>query len=134
MRLFEATMARLRGNRQHAERDHEGRHAHISDQNAVKRADRKRREKRGADPGPDRMARVHHHPQHDSGEADDGSDRQVDAAGNDDRRHAERNDADERKVAGNVEQISLSGERIGRKRQRCHRDHRRDKHPEGLAR
>ena len=51
------------------------------------------------------MAVLQQHPADDADEAHDGADREVDAAGDDHRHHADRHDADEGEVAGDVVEI-----------------------------
>src|SRR6185436_608236 len=60
-------------------------------------------------------------------------DRQVDAAGDDDQRHAERDDRDERGVARDVVEVLLRVERFGRERQEDAGKEHGDQDPEGLA-
>jgi hypothetical protein len=62
-----------------------------------------------------------------------GADRQVDAAGDDDRGHAERDDSDEGEVAGDVEQVLLRREDVAGQGQKDEGQHGGEGHPERLA-
>ena len=119
--------------REHAERGHERRDAGVSDDEAVDQpCDPARRE-----PDHDRsqggVVGFEGKPARDRREPHDRADREIDAAGRDDRGHAQRHDADEREVAGGVVEILRGGER-GRLQPAHHHadDDERDRHPEGL--
>ena len=100
--------------RQHAQRDDERRHADVGDQDAVEGADQQRRAERQRHRQPDRHALVHRHADHHARQHQHRADRQVDAAGDDDGRHADRDDGDEGEVARHVEQVLLRGEDVAR--------------------
>ena len=119
--------------RQHAERHHERREAEIGDQHAVEGADDERGGDRRGDADLDAVAGVHDDRQHHAAQAQHRADREVDAAGDDHHRHAERDDRDEGDVAGDVVEVLRGGEGIGGERQEDAGDDDRDEHPEGLA-
>ena len=105
------------GDRQHAERHHEGRKAEIGDQHAVEGADDQCRGDRGGDADFDAVACMHRHAENHAAQAQHRADRQVDAAGDDDQRHAERDDGDEGDVAGDVVEVLRRREGVGREGQ-----------------
>ena len=77
---------------------------------------------RGGDADLDAVAGMHDDGQHHAAQAQHRSDRQVDAAGDDHQRHAERDDGDEGEVAGDVVEVLRRREGIGREATgRCRR-------------
>ncbi len=83
---------------------------------------------------PDRKIRRHHHAGNHAGKAKYRADRQVDAAGNDHRRHAERDDADEGAIARHVEEVVAGEEGVAGERQIDEGQNGGDEHPECLSR
>jgi len=120
--------------RQHAERDDKWRDTQIGNQHAVDCADQQRRCERGGDADLDAVAGMHHDREDHAAQAQDRTDRQIDATGDDHDRHSQRNDRDESEVAGDVEEIVRGRERIGGKRQENAGQDDRDRHPERLPR
>src|SRR5260370_34045942 len=79
------------------------------------------------------MPCVEHQAGNNARQPDDGTDRKIDAAGDDDRSHSHRDDADEGKVARHVEEV-VFGEKYVRYLRHHHADQREcDRHPERLA-
>jgi hypothetical protein len=119
--------------RHHAERDHEGRHADIGDEDAVGEAADQRRPKPERNGKPHRIFPRHHHAGDHSRQAQHRSDREIDPAGDDDRSHAERDNADKSAVARDIEQVLTGVEgRVARRQVTRTPRNRRANHPERL--
>ena len=117
----------------HPERDNERRQVQIGDQHAVHEPAGERGQQPGTDADPDRVPGIEHHRSRDARYADDRADGEIDAFGDDDRGHAEREDADERVVARHVEEV-VFGEEDVRHAAHHQADHdQRNRHPERLA-
>ena len=122
------------GQRQHAERDHEGWKIEIGNQDAVEGADEKRRADGRGDADLDGVARMHDHGEHHGAQAEDRAHRQVDAAADDHQRHAQRDDGREGDVPADIVEVPAGGEGIRCKGQIETGGQERDDDPEGLAR
>jgi len=124
---------RARG-RIHAQRHHEGRQADIGDEDAVDRAGNAAGGEPGGEGGIPGIVRLQCQAAGDRDHPHDRADRQIDAAGDDHRGHADRHDADEGEVAGDVVEIVFRGEaRLAQAHEQADH-HQGDRDPEGLAR
>ena len=101
------------GDGQHAERDDERRDLVVGDPEPVPDADQPAdRDQRDQDRQPDIEAQLHQQGIDDGGEADHRAYRQIDAADQDDHRHADADNADDRDLAGEVAQVARGQERV----------------------
>ena len=99
--------------RERAQRHDEGLESAIGDEHAVDAAGARRPGGRGIASGPER--RPQQRRRHDGRQRRRRADRQVDAAGDDDQRHAERDAGVDRGLLQDVEEIAL-GQEVGRQR------------------
>ena len=119
--------------RQHAERRDERRQIEIGDDQSIDEANEKSRAQADDHGGPPGVTSLQGETARDRHQSHDRPDREIDAAGRDHRRHAERHDADESEVAGDVVEVLRRRER-GRLQVAHHEadDDERDRHPERL--
>ena len=122
------------GDRQHAEGDHERRQLEIGDQGTIDRAGDDAGAQTDQDRQERRIAGLQDQPGRDPDHAHDRADREVDAAGQDHRRHAQGHDPDEGEVAGDVVEVVERREGLRLDPAHAEADHeQRDRDPERLA-
>ena len=121
------------GNGEHAKCHHKGRHADIGDEYAVNKANQKGRGNCRGDAHFNAVTRMHGDTQHHATETEHRAHRQVDAAGNDDERHAQGDDGHEGDVARDVVEVLRGVEGVRVQGQEHAGEDDRDKDPEGLA-
>ena len=119
-------------NRQHSQGHHKGRQAHIGDEPAANQPGQGRRAHAGQKPDPQRMPGLHHQAGDDPAQPHQRAHRQVNPAGDDDRRHPQRHDAEKREVAGGVVNVALRGEDIRHHAHHQAQNHDGRQHPERL--
>lgn len=121
------------GNRKHAERHDKGRKAEIGNEDAIERADHQRRCDGDRNARLDAVSRVHRDREHHAAQAEHRAYREVDATGDDDERHAQRDDCDESDVAGDVVKVLRRRKTVGGEGQEDTSEDDCNQNPEGLA-
>ncbi len=121
------------GNGKHAKGHHKGRHAHIGDEYAVDKRHQQRRGNCRGDAHFNAIARMHGDAQHHAAQNKHRAHRQVNAAGDDDERHAQRDDRHKGDIARDVVEVFRGGEGVRGKGQEHEGEDDRDKDPERLA-
>ena len=118
--------------RQGAERHDERLQAAIGDEQAVHRTGRHAKEQGYRDRHHDRRSGRHQHRRHHRGDGRRRADRQIDAAGDDDQRHAQRHTGVDRGLLQDVEEIGL-GQEVGAEDRKDDHDRQQAEQRSGIA-